>query len=87
MFGPSGVLDRADAAVVRRVDVANLEPARSRDRAAGPERRQAPLVRHLGERVGLVHELRQLELPKNSWIAAITGLALIRSFGMAVVIS
>ena len=53
-------LNRADAAVVRRVDVADLEPGALARQAAGPERGQAALVRHLRQRVGLVHELRQL---------------------------
>ena len=42
-------------------------------------------MRDLRERVGLVHELRELaDDPKNSLIAAMTGLELIRSCGMAV---
>jgi len=57
------------------------------DLAAGPEPRAT------------IGRLRELDcpvvlgnwdswlLPKNSWIAAITGFALIRSFGMAVAIS
>ena len=53
-------LDRADAAVVRGVDVAHLEAGALARQAARSERRQAPLVRDLGERVRLVHELREL---------------------------
>ena len=53
-------LDRADAAVVRRVHVAHLEARALAGETAGPEGREAPLVRDLGERVRLVHELRQL---------------------------
>ena len=53
-------LDRADAAVVRRVHVADLEARALAGQAAGSERRQAALVRDFGERVRLVHELRQL---------------------------
>ena len=53
-------LDRADAAVVRRVNVAHLEAGALARETAGPERRQTTLVRDLGERVGLVHELREL---------------------------
>ena len=87
MFGPSGVSNRADAAVVGRVHVAHLEAGALARQAAGPERREPPLVRDLGERVRLVHELRQLRRPKNSRIAAMTGFALIRSCGMAVAIS
>jgi hypothetical protein len=36
------------------------KPARSRLRAARPQRAQAALVRQLGQRVGLVHELAEL---------------------------
>ena len=53
-------LDRADPAVVRRVHVADLEPGPLARQAARPERRQAALVGHLGQRVGLVHELGEL---------------------------
>ena len=53
-------LDRADAAVVRRVHVAHLEAGALAGQTTGPERREATLVRDLGQRVGLVHELRQL---------------------------
>ena len=53
-------LDRADAAVVRRVHVAHLEAGALAREAARAERRDAALVRDLGQRVGLVHELRQL---------------------------
>ena len=42
------------------VDVADLEPRALPREAAGPEGRDAALVRHLGERVGLVHELGEL---------------------------
>ncbi len=60
MFGPSGVLDRAHAAVMRRVDVAHLDRRALAREAAGAERRQAAAVREARERVRLVHELRQL---------------------------
>ena len=53
-------LDRADAAVVRRVHVAHLEAGALAGEAARPERGDAALVRDLGQRVRLVHELRQL---------------------------
>ncbi len=43
-----------------RVDVADLEAGALAGEAARPERRDAALVGHLGQRVGLVHELRQL---------------------------
>ncbi len=53
-------LDRTDAAVVRRVHVAHLEAGALTRKTARPERRQTPLVRDLRQRVGLVHELREL---------------------------
>ena len=53
-------LDRADAAVVRGVHVAHLEARALAREAARPQRREAPLVRDLGQRVGLVHELGEL---------------------------
>ncbi len=53
-------LDGADAAVVGRVHVAHLEARALAGQTARPKRREAALVRHLGQRVGLVHELRQL---------------------------
>ena len=43
-----------------RVHVAHLEARALAGQAARPEGRQAALVRDLGQRVGLVHELRQL---------------------------
>ena len=53
-------LDRADAAVMRRVHVAHLEAGAFTGQTAGSKRRQAALVGDLGQRVGLVHELRKL---------------------------
>src|SRR3546814_5875475 len=53
-------LERADAAVVRRVHVAHLEAGALAGQAARPEGREAPLVGDLRQRVGLVHELREL---------------------------
>ena len=53
-------LDRADPAVVAVVDVADVEPGALARQAARTERRQAPLRRQLGQRVGLVHELAEL---------------------------
>ena len=53
-------LDRADAAIVGRVDVADFEARALAGETARPERRNATLVGHFGQRVGLVHELRQL---------------------------
>ena len=43
-----------------RVHVANLEAGALAGQAARAQRREAALVRDLGERIGLVHELRQL---------------------------
>ena len=52
--------DGADAAVVRWVHVTHFEAGALARQAAGAERREAALVRDLGERIGLIHELRQL---------------------------
>ena len=60
MFGPSGRLDRAHAAVVRRVHVADLEARALTRQSAGPEGAQTTLVGQARERVRLVHELGQL---------------------------
>ena len=53
-------LDRAHTAVVRGVDVAHLEAGTFTGQTAWSQGRDAPLVRDLRQRVGLVHELRQL---------------------------
>ena len=53
-------LDRADAAVVRNVHVANFEAGPLAIQTAGPKRRQAPLVREHRQRIGLIDHLRQL---------------------------
>src|SRR3954453_23630583 len=53
-------LDRADPAVVAVVDVADVEPGPLARQAARPQGRRAPLRGELGERIGLVHELREL---------------------------
>ncbi len=53
-------LDRAHAAVVRGVDVANLEARAFARQAARPECRQAALMRDARGGVGLVHELGEL---------------------------
>ena len=59
-------LDRADAAVVRRMHVAHLEAGALARQTAGAERREAALVRDLGQRVGLVHELRELRRTRRT---------------------
>ena len=51
-------LDRADAPVVAVVNVAHVEPGALAGKAAWPKGRQPALVRQLGQRVVLVHELR-----------------------------
>ena len=65
-----GRFDGADAAVVRVMDVAHLEAGALPVKTARSERRQAALVGDLGERIDLVHELRQLgrseELPDDA---------------------
>ena len=53
-------LDRAHAAVVRRVDVTDLHAGAVTGETTRAQRRQATLVRQAGERVVLVHELREL---------------------------
>ena len=60
MFGPSGVLDGADAPVVGGVDVPDLEAGAVSVEAAGAEGGEAALVGQLGQGVGLVHELGEL---------------------------
>ncbi len=58
-------LNRADASVMGRMDVADLEAGALPGQTAGPERGEPPLVGDLRERVGLVHELRQLGRPEE----------------------
>ena len=53
-------LDGAHAAVVRGVDVTDLDACALTRQAAGAERREATLVGQARERVVLIHELRQL---------------------------
>src|SRR5262249_1943568 len=53
-------LDGTHPAVVGRVDVPYFEARALAREAARPESREATLVRDLGERVRLVHELRKL---------------------------
>ena len=52
--------DRADPAIVGRVHVANLEAGPLAGQTARAERRQASLVGDFRQRIGLVHELREL---------------------------
>ena len=53
-------LDRAHAAVVGGVHVADLDGRALAREAAGAQRAQTAAVREAGQRVGLVHELREL---------------------------
>ena len=53
-------LDRTDAAVMRRMHVAHLEAGALAREPAGPERGKTPLVGDLRQRIGLIHELREL---------------------------
>ncbi len=52
--------DRADTAVMGRVNVADFEACAVTSQTTGSERRETTFVRDLGERVRLIHELRQL---------------------------
>jgi hypothetical protein len=58
-------LDRAHAPVVRVVHVAHLEARALARQTARPQRRETPLVRQLGQRVRLVHELAELRRPEE----------------------
>ena len=58
-------LDRAHPAVLRVVHVADLEARALAGEAARTEGRQPALVGQLGQRVGLVHELRELRAPEE----------------------
>ena len=53
-------LDRADAAIVRRVHVADFEPGAVAAETTGPEGGKAAFVGQFGQRIGLIHELAQL---------------------------
>ena len=53
-------LDRADAAVMGRMHVAHLEAGALAGQTARAKRREAALVGDFRQRIGLVHELRQL---------------------------
>ena len=59
-------LDRADAAVVGRVHVADVEAGALAGQTARPEGREPPLVGDLGQRVRLVHELRELATSRRT---------------------
>src|SRR4029077_20055128 len=52
--------DGADAAIVRRVNVAHFESRAFARETAGSQSRKTALVGDFAERVGLVHELAQL---------------------------
>src|SRR6476646_1345451 len=52
--------DRANPAVVRRMNVADFEPRAITRETAWPEGRETPLMREFRERVRLIHELRKL---------------------------
>ena len=56
---------RANAAVVRRMNVADFESGAITRETARPERRQTALVRQFGQRIDLIHELRQLAATKE----------------------
>ena len=53
-------LDRADAAVMGRMHVTHFEPGALARQAARTEGREAALMGDLGERIRLIHELREL---------------------------
>src|SRR5208282_2285908 len=59
-IGAFGRFNRADAAVMGRVNVADLESGALAGQTARSKRGQPALVRDLAERIGLIHELRQL---------------------------
>ena len=52
--------DRTDAAVVRRMHVADLEAGAVAAETAGPEGRKAAFMGQLGQRIRLIHKLAQL---------------------------
>ena len=58
-------LNRTDPTVVGGVNVTNLKARTLTRQTTRSERREAPLVGNLGERVRLVHELRQLRRPEE----------------------
>src|SRR5690606_7481972 len=52
--------NRTDTAVVSRVHVSNFESGAITGKTAGAKRGQTTLVGNLGERIRLIHELREL---------------------------
>ena len=59
-IGALGGFNRADAAVMGRVNVADLETGALAGQTAGAKRGEPALVRDFAQRIGLIHELRQL---------------------------
>ena len=57
--------DGADTAIVRGVHVAYFKACAFTGKTAGAQSRKTTLVRYFGERVGLVHELRELRGAKE----------------------
>ena len=57
--------NRADAAVVRRVNVTDFKASTLAAQTTRPKGGETPLVRDFGERVRLIHELRQLRRTKE----------------------
>ena len=55
-----GSLNRTNTTVMGRMDVANLKSSTVTGETPRPESRQTTLVRQLGQRIDLVHELTQL---------------------------
>ena len=58
-------LDRTHAAVMGRMHVAHFKARALAREAARTQRRHAPLVRDLGQRIRLIHELRELRRPEE----------------------
>ena len=59
-IGTFGRLDRANPTIVGRMHVAHLEARALAGKTARTKRREPPLMGDFGQRVGLIHELRQL---------------------------
>src|ERR1700736_6146486 len=58
-------LNRANPAVVRRMNVTNFEPSAIATETAWPQGRKAPLMGQFSQRIRLVHELRKLGTPEE----------------------